>query len=138
MPVVTQDGLVGRVVAVNAVAARVQLINDASSSINIRLQQSGAEAILVGQVTGDITLQMIPQEAKVEAGDVIVTSGLGGDYPPNLLIGQVTGVRRRAYDIFQTATVQPLVDFTHLNIVLVITNFQPVDISPLIPTPGAP
>ncbi len=133
MPVVTQDGLVGRIAAVDSAAARVQLITDAASSINIRLQKSGAEAMLVGQVAGTVALQMIPQEAKIEVGDVVVTSGLGGDYPPNLLIGQVTGVRKRDYDIFQTASVQPLVDFRQLNIILVITNFQPVDIEALRP-----
>ena len=54
MPVVTQDGLVGRIAAVDSAAARVQLITDAASSINIRLQKSGAEAMLVGQVAGTV------------------------------------------------------------------------------------
>jgi rod shape-determining protein MreC len=133
MPVVTQDGLVGRIAAVDALAARVQLINDTSSFINVRLQKTGVESVLAGQVTGDIALQMVPQESKVEVGDVVVTSGLGGEYPAKLIIGQVTNVRKRDYDIFQTASVQPAVDFARLNLVLVITNFRPVNVDSLTP-----
>lgn len=133
MPVVTHQGLVGRIAAVEANAARVQLIIDPASQINIRLKPSEAEAVLLGEVTGDISLDMIPQDVTVNPGDLVLTSGLGGNYPANILIGQVTGVRRRDYELFQTASVQPVVDFSHLEIVLVITNFNPVDITPLIP-----
>jgi cell shape-determining protein MreC len=49
------------------------------------------------------------------------------------LIGQVTGIRSRSFELFQTASVQPVVDFARLEIVLVIRNFRPVDITPLIP-----
>jgi rod shape-determining protein MreC len=118
---------------VDALAARVQLITDPASSIDSKLKQSDADGVLFGQLTGDISMQMIPQAAKVEVGDVVLTSGLGGKYPANLIIGQVTGVRKRDYDIFQTASVQPSVDFARLSAVLVITNFRPVDISPLVP-----
>ncbi len=138
MPVVTQQGLVGRVSQVTAAAALVQLITDPSVVVNVRLEPSRAEALLSGSITGDIGLDMIPQDADVEPGALVLTSGLGGNYPPNVLIGQVTGVRSQDYDLFQSASMQPVVDFTHLEIVLVITNFQPVDISPLIPTPGTP
>ncbi len=136
MPVVTNNGLVGRVDAVIAEAARVQLITDSASAINVRLQASDTEAMLVGSVTGDLSLDMIPQDAVVQSGDIILTSGLGGGYPPNLLVGQVVSVRRLEYELFQQASVQPNVDFSRLQFVLVITNFKPVDITPLIPTPG--
>jgi rod shape-determining protein MreC len=138
MPVVTQQGLVGRISKVTAGAATVQLISDAASKVNVRIEPSRAQALLQGQITGEVSLDMIPQAAKVQVGDLVLTSGLGGNYPDNILIGQITGVRRRDYDIFQQASVQPVVDFSQLEIVLVITNFRPVDISPLVPTPGAP
>ena len=138
MPVVTQQGLVGRIAAVTADAARVQLITDPASTINVKLEPSGAQAVIRGEVSGEISLAMIPQSAPVEIGDLILTSGLGGNYPTNILVGQVTGVRRRETDLFQSASVQPVVDFNQLEIVLIITNFRPVDISPLVPTPSAP
>ncbi len=138
MPVVTQQGLVGRIAAVTADAARVQLITDPASNINVKLEPSRAQAVIRGEVSGEISLAMIPQSAPVEIGDLILTSGLGGNYPTNILIGQVTGVRRRETDLFQSASVQPVMDFNQLEIVLIITNFRPVDISPLVPTPSAP
>lgn len=138
MPVVTQQGLVGRVAAVTAGAARVQLITDPASSVNVRIEGSGAPAVLNGSVTGELLLEMVPQSAGVQPGDLVLTSGLGGNYPSNILIGQVINVRKRETDLFQSGAVQPVVDFNRLEIVLVIVNFRPVDISPLIPTPGIP
>jgi rod shape-determining protein MreC len=134
MPVVTNQGLIGRVDAVIADAARVQLITDPASSVNVRLQNAATEASLVGSVTGDVTLDLIPQDVNVQPGDLVLTSGLGGGYPPDLIIGQVVNVRSRDFDLFQQATVQPVVDFNRLEIVLVIVNFKPVDISPLVPS----
>jgi rod shape-determining protein MreC len=136
MPVVTDKGLVGRVDAVIAEAARVQLVTDAASAVNVRLQSSDTEAMMVGSVTGDLSLDMIPQDAAVTIGDVVLTSGLGGNYPPNLLLGQVLSVRKLDYELFQQASIQPNVDYSRLGFVLVITNFAPVDITPLITTPG--
>jgi rod shape-determining protein MreC len=135
MPVVTDQGLIGRIDAVIADAARVQLITDAASSVNVRLQNAETEASLVGSVTGDVTLEMIPQDVIVQPGDLVLTSGLGGGYPPDLIIGQVVNVRSRDFDLFQQATVQPVVDFNRLEIVLVIVDFTPVDFNTLIPTP---
>jgi rod shape-determining protein MreC len=136
MPVVTDQGLVGRVDAVLGEAARVELITDSGSAIDIRLQNSNTEAMLEGSVTGDLSLQMIPQSASVATGDVVMTSGLGGTYPPNLLVGQVISVRTLSYELYQQASVQPNVDFSTLQFVLVITNFNPVDITTLQTTPS--
>jgi rod shape-determining protein MreC len=135
MPVVTDQGLVGRIDAVIADAARVQLITDPASRVNVRLQNAETEASLVGSVTGDLTLELIPQDITIEQGDLALTSGLGGGYPPDLIIGQVVNIRSRDFDLFQQATIQPVVDFNRLQIVLVIINFQPVDIAPLVPVP---
>lgn len=135
MPVVTNQGLVGRVDAVIADAARVQLITDPGSKVNVRLQNTETEASLVGSVTGDLSLELIPQDEAIERGDLVLTSGLGGGYPPDLIVGQVLNIRTRQSDLFQQVTVQPVVDFNRLQIVLIIVNFTPVDISPLLPAP---
>ena len=135
MPVVTQQGLVGRVDAVIAGAARIKLITDSTSVVNVRLQSADIEAQLNGSLTGDVFLDMIPLDEFVEPGDVVLTSGLGGNYPPNIFIGQVLSTQRRDNALFQTASVQPIVDFASINAVLVINNFEAIDISPLIPEP---
>ena len=130
MPVVTNQGLVGRIDAVIADAARVQLITDPASTVNVYLQNADTSAVLYGSVTGDVSLDLISQNIDVEAGDLILTSGLGGGYPADLIIGQVVTVRTLEFELFQQATVQPAVDFSRLEIVLVITNFRPVNIVP--------
>ena len=136
MPVVTDKGLVGRVEAVIGEAARVQLVTDAASAVDVSLQASNTEAMLEGSVTGELSLNNISQDAVIQVGDVVLTSGLGGTYPPNLLVGQVVSIRKLQSELFQQAAIQPNVDFTRLQFILVITNFNPVDISPLIATPG--
>ena len=138
MPVVSSQGLVGRVAAVTAGGARVQLISDPDTAINVRIQPSGAEALLQGSITGDLTVEAIPQDAKIQNGDLVLTSGLGGNYPPDILIGQISGVRQRPVELFQSATVESVMDFSLLEIVLIIVNFRSVDIAPLIPVPNAP
>jgi rod shape-determining protein MreC len=138
MPVVSSQGLVGRVAAVTADGARVQLITDPDTAINVRIQPSGAEGLLEGSITGDITIGAIPQDANINNGDLVLTSGLGGNYPPDMLIGQISGVRQRPVELFQTASVEPVVDFSQLEIVLVIVNFRPVNIAPLIPAAESP
>ncbi|MGW8144676.1 MAG: rod shape-determining protein MreC [Anaerolineales bacterium] len=138
MPVVSSQGLVGRVAAVTADGTRVQLITDPGTAINVRIQPSGAEGSLSGSITGDITVENIPQDAAIQTGDLVLTSGLGGNFPPDMLIGQVSGVRQRPVELFQTATIEPVVDFSQLEIVLVIVNFRPVNIGPLIPTSQPP
>ena len=138
MPVVTQQGLVGRISRVTAAGANVQLITDPAISINVRLQPSRERAVLSGSITGDLTLDFIPQEAGVNPGDLVLTSGFGGNYPPDILIGQITGIRSQDYDLFQSGSVQPVVDFEQLEIVLVISNFQPIDIGPLLPPSEQP
>ncbi len=136
MPVVTNEGLAGRIDAVIADAARVQLITDSTSSVNVHLKNANTDAMLVGSVTGDVSLDLISQDANVESGDLILTSGLGGGFPPDLIVGQVVNVRKLPAELFQQSTVQPAVDFTRLQIVLVITNFRAINTVPLVPTPG--
>ena len=138
MPVVTQNGLAGRVVQVTASGARISLITDPVTRINVRVEPSRSAAVLTGSITGDITLEQIPQDADVNPGNLILTSGLGGNYPQNIIVGQVTSIKSRENALFQSASVQPVTDFDELAIVLVITNFKPIDITPLVPEGGTP
>lgn len=132
MPVVSQQGLVGRVAQVTATAARVELITDPASRVSVRMQPSEVDGLLSGSITSELGIDLIPQDASLQAGDLVFTSGIGGIYPSNILIGQISSVRQEATALFQTASVQPAVDFTRLEIVLVIVNFQPLDLSPLL------
>jgi len=129
MPVVTQQGLVGRVDAVIATAARIQLITDPNSIVNVRLEKAKTDAQVAGTISGDLSLEMVNLDVNLEQGDLVLTSGLGGSFPADILLGQVLSIVRDNRSLFQQATVQPVVDFTTLRAVLVITNFKPVDYS---------
>ena len=71
-------------------------------------------------------MDYIPQGGDVTAGDVVITSGLGGNFPKNLVIGQVVEVSQKDYEMFQQGILRPTVNFDRLEFVLVITNFQPL------------
>ena len=131
MPVVTNKGLVGRVDAVTASASRVRLITDSTSMINAVVVEADAECVVQGSITGDITIEMVSQDVKLEPGQVIQTSGLGGDYPADFIVGQVLNVNQINNEIFQSASILPAEDFNSLQAVLVVSNFSPANIGPL-------
>ena len=132
MPVVNEKGLVGRITEVSATASKLQLITDPDSVINARIQESRAEGIISGQATGELEMLYISQDIMVTVGETVVTSGLGGGFPAEILIGRVVSVHRRDYELYQTAIIEPRSDFSRLEMVLIITNFEPVLIDPLL------
>ena len=136
MPVVTQQGLVGRVDAVTSSAARVQLITDPGAVVNVKIQNINENAQITGSVTGDVSLEMISQNVQIDSGAILLTSGLGGNFPTDILVGQVTNVEKTENELFQSASVQPAVDFNGIRAVLVIINFETINIQPLIPDQG--
>ncbi|RME78301.1 MAG: rod shape-determining protein MreC [Chloroflexi bacterium] len=127
MPVVTERGLVGRVTAVGPNSAQVLLIIDPSSAVNAIIQNSRATGVVRGSIDGVLVMDRIPPNAEVSPGDIVLTSGLGGNFPDKIVIGQVTEVTRRDQDMFQTARIRPTVDFGKLERMLIITSFQPID-----------
>lgn len=128
-PVVTELGMVGRVIQVSATGAEVLLLNDATSRVNARLQTSREDGVLIGQLTGDLVMSFIPVEAQVQEGDLVLTSGLGQMLPADVLLGQVLSVSLAESELYQEARIRSFVDFDTLEIVQVIINFEPVDLS---------
>ncbi len=126
MPVVTDRGLVGRIDDVGYGWSRVLLIIDGSSLVSALTQSTRASGLVEGQPDGSLVMRSIPQADTVSVGDIVFTSGLGGNFPRQILIGQIVEVDRKDYELYQTAIVQPTVDFDHLEVVLVITSFEPI------------
>ena len=125
MPVVTARGLVGSLTNVYPRSARVMLLTDPSSSVNALIQSSRATGIVQGQGRGDLLLRYVEQREKVQVDDIVLTSGLGGNFPKRLVIGQVRAVKRNDVDMFQEILVQSAVDFDRLETVLVMQSFVP-------------
>ncbi|MCB0181427.1 MAG: rod shape-determining protein MreC [Anaerolineae bacterium] len=127
MPVITDRGLVGRVTAVGPNSAQVLMLIDPSSAVNALIQNSRVTGLVKGNIDGTLTMERIPPGEEVNPGDIVLTSGLGGNFPDKLVIGQVTEVTQRDQDMFQIARIRPTVDFGKLETMLVITSFEPVD-----------
>jgi len=137
-PVVTERGLVGRVAQVSATGAQVLLVSDPKSSVNARLQATRHDGVVMGQLSGDLVMSFIPIDATVNEGDLVMTSGLGQTLPPDLLVGQVLSVSLAETELYQEARVRSLVDFDRLEIVQVLVNFEPVDLTVFQGEEGAP
>ena len=75
-------------------------------------------------------MDLIPQDAEVELGSIVTTSGLGGSFPEALVIGRVTSVRGEPQDMFQEADVEPAANLSRLENVLVLTSFIPARLTP--------
>ncbi|OIO90402.1 MAG: rod shape-determining protein MreC [Anaerolineae bacterium CG2_30_64_16] len=133
MPVVTERGLVGRIYKVGPSTSTVLLITDPSSGVQALVKRNRAVGVVTGQAGAQPVMDFVPQDADISVGDEIITSGLGGNFPKNLVIGQVVSVHQRDYEMFQQATIRPTVNFDRLEFVLVITNFQPLPGQPAEP-----
>ncbi len=129
MPVTTELGLVGRIVDVGANASQVQLIADENSSVSSRLQTTRAHGSIIGQASGALRLTMVDLDEEIRQGDLVITSGLGGNFPADIVVGQVTSVRQFEFELFQEAEVRSLIDFASLEFVLVVTSFESIDLS---------
>ena len=120
--VVNDQGLVGKVSALSSNVAQVQLITDQQSFVDAVVQTGGAQGILAGSVTGDLTLQYVDKSAKVQKGSFVLTSGLKSSiFVPGILIGIVTQVGQQDVELYQSISVQPVVDFHRLDLVMVAT-----------------
>jgi len=130
MPVESARGLVGQVYRTSGHSAMVILITDNISSIPARLGTSRATGIVRGGgLGGAMTMDWIDLESQIDVGEVVLTSGLGGRFPEDMVIGRIIEVERYEADLFQRATVQPAVDFDSLEMVFVITDFRDIDTS---------
>jgi rod shape-determining protein MreC len=139
MPVVTAGStLIGRVADVGFRSAKVQLLNDLSSAVNVRLQTTNVTGLAQGQQDGSLLVQYLPLNTEVITNDIALTSGLGGNLPRNLVVGQVTGVQKNDFDMSQSAQLRPAADYERLEVVLVITNFEAIEpATDATPTPEA-
>ena len=83
-----------------------------------------------------MTIDWIDLRFRVEVGETVLTSGLGGRFPQDLVIGRVVDVNRSEAELFQQAVVQSAVDFEALEIVFVIVDFEPIDTDIFSTSPG--
>ncbi len=117
--VLVPEGIVGQVFLVSGNAARILLVSDHNSGVDALVQRSRARGIVQGTVDGGCGLKYVKRTEDVQVGDAVVTSGADGIFPKGLPIGRVTSIDKRGRGLFQSAEVQPRVDFEQLEEVLV-------------------
>jgi rod shape-determining protein MreC len=125
MPVINEQGLVGLITATSRSAAKVMLLIDRQSAVDAVVQRSRSRGIVRGAHGDDLIFEFVVRDGDVQAGDVLVTSGLGGVYPKGLRIGEVTEVSASDSKMLRTAAVRPAVDFGRLEQVFVMLRRGP-------------
>lgn len=118
-------GLIGQTIDVTAHSAKVRLISDQSSGVAAMVQSNRAEGIVHGSINGALTLDFVSRETTVKAGDVVVTSGMGGIYPRGVLVGEVTKVTSLPSSLYQSITLAPSADLNGPEEVLILVNANP-------------
>jgi rod shape-determining protein MreC len=122
-----QGSVVGTISRTLDSVAWVTLATDQTSAISALIQESRVQGVVAGSADGTLNMEFVEETADVKEGDLVLTSGLGGDHPSGELIGKVVEVDRAPQQLFQEVRVQPLADFTRLETVLVLTSFVPRD-----------
>lgn len=107
-PVLDANGVMGQVIHVGPLSSKVLLINDPHSGVPVQVTRNGVRAIAVGDAySGKLRLANVPQTTDIRAGDVLITSGLGENYPAGYPVGQVTSVVKDPGLQFMTIAVEP-------------------------------
>jgi len=119
LPVITPDGVVGRVQAVLPDTSKIQLITDPGSIIAVRVQRNREEGLLEGKLDR-CALKYVSYYMDIQEGDLLISSGLDGIYPKGLPVAIVTKVRKHESSSFQTVFAEPVVRFTRLEEALVL------------------
>lgn len=122
MPVVSSDGLVGRVIDVSRRRATVLLLTDRTFGVGVRLEKTGEPGVSSGIAGQDVlALDFIDPRTTVARKELLVTSGLeGGRFPPGIPVGTVVSVAKRPGDLQQTIRIRPFVDLDRLEFVKVL------------------
>jgi rod shape-determining protein MreC len=121
MAVISTEGVVGQILKTSPNYSTVLLITDYNSAIDSIAQRTRAKAIVEGKGENRCQLKYLLRTEDVIVGDRVVTSGLSGNFPKGLMVGEVRKVDKKGYGVFQYAELVPSVDVTRLEEILVIT-----------------
>jgi rod shape-determining protein MreC len=120
MAVVTPLGAVGQVVAVTARTAKVLLLTDANSGIDVLVQRTRARGIVSGSLDNGTVMKYVKRSEDIQEGDRLVTSGLDGVFPKGIMVGTVIKVRKQSLGLFQVIEILPAVRLAGTEEVLIV------------------
>lgn len=119
---VAAGGLAGRIISAGAYSSRVLLISDINARVPVLFERSRQRGMVAGDNGPELRLTELPPDTKVQVGDRLLTSGVGGIYPPGLPVGVVSKVE--ADDI----RVEPIADLGRLELVQILDPGTPPDL----------
>ncbi len=120
MPVVNDEGLIGKIFTVGKNYALVHILPDPNFRVSARIQRSRINGILSWEKEGICSLLGIHQRADVQLNDLIVTSGYSSIFPKGILLGKVVSIANHPDGLFKEIFITPAVDFKKIEEVLVI------------------
>lgn len=121
MGVMSTCGLYGQIESVTDSTSVVRLINDASSSVAVMIQNSRAHGIMHGAYDGTLTLEYVPIDTAVGEGDIVISSGSGGTYPRGIVVGTVRTIEADSSKLYHRIIIEPLFNIGACEEVLVLT-----------------
>ena len=130
--VVVTSGVVGRVAVLRRQSAVVQVLTDPASSIGGVVLRTRSQGLVEGVAGGRLRLKLAVSEAALQPGDLVVTSGIGELFPKGLPLGRVLRIHG-ASGLFRTAELEPAVDLTNVEEVLVLPRGRGGDLAPAFP-----
>lgn len=133
MPLINERGLVGQVVRAGALSAEVALLTDRTVSVPVQVLRNGLRAIAYADATpGKLELRYVPADAELVAGDLLVTSGLGGWFAPGVPVARVEQVEPDPVSGYARVIAQPVAELDHHRhfLVQLTSGVGPVDEAP--------
>jgi len=121
MPVIDGTGVVGQVTNVGWFTSEVTLVTEKDQSVPVMIVRNGLRAVAVGSgKVGSIDVPFMPVAADIQNGDVFVTSGIDGTYPPGLVVATVTSVDKNAAYVFAKVVARPAAGVDNHRYVMVL------------------
>ena len=125
MPVLSLDGVVGTVRRVAGESVQVQLAVDSGFGVDVVVERTGARGFVRGGGDSNrylVRVELVQSSDSIDNGDILVTSGVGCRFPKGLPVAKVTKVLKKDFGVYQTVEAEPVVDFSRLSEVLIVTS----------------
>lgn len=122
MPVISEQGIVGRIVAVSSNYSIAQLLLNKDFRTSVKIQRSRVDGILAWDGSDRLMIKNVSKKQDVKVGDAAITSEYSKIFPPDIKVGVVISVNENPVTLFKDVLIEPSVDFTRLEQVFVITS----------------
>ena len=133
MPVITEEGLLGYICEVGATWSRVRILTETNAAVGVYIARTGVTGIVEGELSlrleGLCRMVYIDGDADIQIDDLVETSGTGTTYPRGLKVGRVTEITEDSASRTLIATIEPVAQLTAIRKVMIVTDFERIEVS---------